>query len=312
MNFGRMRTIVAAVVFIGISLCIIAGVATGTLCGFGWSSIAALCPLGAVLSMVSAHSIIPQALICIVIAAVFVFVLGRAFCSWICPVSLWTKIKRFFKPVHKRQAEDDEKLARVQDIAKFEIAAAKGHSCESCGACKQHHAKLDSRHAVLGGSILASAVFGFPVFCLICPVGLSFATISILVGLFGHGDLNWSLAFVPFMLIVELVVLRKWCSRFCPLAALINLVGRFSKTARPEIDNSKCIEASRGVACSRCAAVCKYDVNLRHPEYGELPLHDCSRCMECVDACPADAISIRLLSKPASKSAAEKASIKQK
>ena len=40
-------------------------------------------------------------------------------------------------------------------------------------------AKLDSRHYVLGGALLSTAVFGFPVFCLVCPIGLTFATVLV-------------------------------------------------------------------------------------------------------------------------------------
>lgn len=301
MKFSRLRLVVASAVFIVLAVGIAVGYSTGTLCGLGWNEISVLCPLGAILSMMSSRTIIPQAVLCVVVAAVLVFLLGRAFCGWVCPVSIWTRIIDFFRPSKKRRAAAENRQHENQAIALEAIEAAKAAKkasggCASCGACggSKHHA-LDSRHAVLGGSVLASLAFGFPVFCLICPVGLSFAVISILVGLFAFGDFNWSLAFAPLFLIIELVVLKKWCSRFCPISALMSLVSRFGKTGRPQIDNAKCLETSKGVPCSQCATVCKYDINLRHPENGELALHDCTRCMECVEACPAQAISIRLV-----------------
>ncbi len=308
MKFSRLRLAVAAVIFAVFALCIVFGIATGTLCGISLGDISLLCPLGALLAMISSKTLIPQGILSIILAAIVVFLLGRAFCGWLCPVSLWSSIATFFKPVNKRKAEEDNKRDLNREIACYEIGCEKnggtadavsGGKEESCalhGICKQKHKALDSRHAVLGGALIASLLCGFPVFCLVCPIGLSFATVSILVSLFGLGDLSWSLLFAPVVLVIEIVFMRKWCSRFCPVSALLNLVGRFSKTLVPRIDDSKCLEKVEGAACSNCATACKYEINLRHPEYGELPAHDCTRCMECVDACPADAISIRLLS----------------
>ena len=97
------------------------------------------------------------------------------------------------------------------------------------------------------------------------------------------------------MLIVELVFLRKWCTRFCPLSALMNLVGRFSRTFVPVINDEKCLETAKGASCSKCAEVCQFDINLRHPDFGELTTADCTRCRACVDACPTRAITMPLL-----------------
>ena len=52
MKFKNARTAVAAVAFAALAVCLIAGVATGTWCGFGANDIAVLCPVGALLSMV--------------------------------------------------------------------------------------------------------------------------------------------------------------------------------------------------------------------------------------------------------------------
>ncbi len=44
--------------FAALAVCLIAGVATGTWCGFGANDIAVLCPVGALLSMVAAKTLI--------------------------------------------------------------------------------------------------------------------------------------------------------------------------------------------------------------------------------------------------------------
>lgn len=299
MKFENARTVVVAVAFVALAACFIANVAAGTWCGFGAGDIAVLCPVGALLSMVAAKTLIPRAVLSIVVAVALVLLLGRAFCGWVCPVTLWRRVGEFFKPVKKREAElaatsEENKALAAEEIEVLSAATREGHSCASCGACHaKRNAKFDSRHAVLGGAVLTTAVFGFPVFCLVCPVGLSFALVALVVSLFGAGDLNWSLLFVPAMLVIELVFLRKWCGRFCPISAFMSLFSRFSRTAVPVIDNERCLETAKGTACSRCATVCTFDVNLRHPDLGELPAHDCARCGDCIDACPTNAITFR-------------------
>ena len=299
MKIKNIRTIVAVVVFIILAAGVIANAAFGTLCGFGWQDLAVLCPVGALESMLAAKMLIPRGVISVVLIAVLIFVFGRTFCSWMCPISLLDRVRGFFTKKSKKQSEEHERIEHSRAIGEYEIANARGetHNCAACKVSKCTHKKLDSRHAVLGGALLSAAVFGFPIFCLICPVGLTFATVLVVTRLFGLGDVTWSAALIPALLLVEMLFLRKWCTRFCPLSALMNLVGRFSKTGRPEIDNSLCLETSKGVACGKCASVCQYDVNLRHPEYGELDLPDCSRCMDCVQACPAHAIKVPLVNK---------------
>ena len=296
MKTKNIRLVVVAVIFLVLSAGLIGYVGLGTLSGFGWQQIAALCPLGAFTTMIATKTFIPRAVVSIVIMGILVFLVGRAFCAWICPVLLLQKVKEFFSSAKSRKAKAKKKSDEALEIASFELGCKGG--CENCASkCATSRAKFDSRHYVLGGALLSTAIFGFPVFCLVCPVGLTFATVLLVWRLFAFGDMTIAAVLVPLMLIVEVFVLRKWCTRFCPLAALMNLVGRFSKTALPVINETKCLETVNGTPCSRCAVACDADINLRHPVYGERTLADCTRCRQCVDACPAHAISMPLVYK---------------
>ena len=302
MKLSKIRTIVAAAVFCILAICLIAGVNMGTLSGFGWDSFSALCPLGAFTTMLATKTLVPRAVFSIIIMALLVFLVGRAFCGWICPVPLIGKIREFFRSPKKRKALEKAKHDEAIDIARFELGCGgKGGDCGSCSACKEKRQKLDSRHYVLGGALLSTAIFGFPVFCLVCPIGLTFATVLVFWRLFANADMTWSVILIPLMLVIELVFLRKWCTRFCPMAGLMNLMSRFSRTWKPVIDDSKCLETSKGTPCSRCAIVCEADINLRHPEYGERTLADCMRCHACVEACPAGAITMPVVAKAGQK-----------
>ena len=297
MKLSKIRTIVAAAVFCILAVCLIAGINMGTLSGFGPGSFSALCPLGAITTMLATKTLVPRAVFSIIIMALLVFLFGRAFCGWICPVPVLGKLRAFFRSPKKRRELEQAKHDEALDIAKFELGCGGKGGCESCSACKQQRTKLDSRHYVLGGALLSTAIFGFPVFCLVCPIGLTFATVLVFWRLFANADMTVAVVLIPLMLIIELVFLRKWCTRFCPMAGLMNLMGRFSRTFKPVIDDAKCLETSRGTACSRCAMVCEADINLRHPGYGERTLADCTRCNACVDACPANAITMPVVAK---------------
>ena len=167
-----------------------------------------------------------------------------------------------------------------------------GHSCSSCA---EKRATFDSRHVILGGSLLSAAVFGFPVFCLICPVGLSVATFIALWRLLQFSEATLSLVVFPVILVAEIVLLRKWCHRFCPLGALLGLMARLNRTFRPTVAAESCLHCS-GASCSRCADVCPEGIDLHHPE-ASVSLAECTKCGECRDACPAHAISFPLLAR---------------
>lgn len=294
MKLSKVRTVVAAVVFIVLAAGLVAYNSFGTLSGFGWQTVSLLCPLGALASMIAAKMLIPRAVVSLVIMAVLVFLFGRMFCGWVCPVPVMQRIRAFFRPSKKRKQEQHDRAERSLKIANQELHC--GGGCKSCSSsCASKRAQFDSRHLVLGGSLLSAAIFGFPVFCLICPVGLSFAAVLLVWRLFAFGDMTITVVVVIAMLVLEMTLLRKWCTRFCPIAGLMNLVSRFSRTTLPEINDAKCLETTKGVACSCCATVCDADINLRHIEYGERTLADCTRCRACVDACPTKAISMPLI-----------------
>ena len=199
-------------------------------------------------------------------------------------------------------------LADVSDSAPASASAAAGgpSTCvpSTCAACagaaacakvlapvggKRDGVQLDSRHAVLVGTLASAAVFGFPVFCLICPVGLTFATIIGLWNLVQFNEPSWALVIFPIILIAEITVLRKWCSKICPISALVSLLSNLNVTLRPRVKADACLR-SRGVDCHACVDVCPEQLD---PHSKRIP--ECSKCGKCVDACPAKAIGIKLL-----------------
>ena len=124
MKLSKIRTIVAAVVFCVLAICLVAGISMGTLSGFGWDAFSALCPLGAFTTMLATKTMVPRAVFSIIIMALLVFVFGRAFCGWICPVPVLDKVRAFFRSPKKRKQLEQAKHDEMLDIAKFELGCA--------------------------------------------------------------------------------------------------------------------------------------------------------------------------------------------
>ncbi len=280
----------AIIVVVGIGFAAHAGF--GTLSDFGWQDISLICPMGALSTMLASKLLVPKALISLAVAAVAIILLGRVFCGWICPVPVVSKLREVFarrKPAENVKPDDE--------LSADEKAALKTSCSGSCSTCAEKRGAVDSRHLVLGGGLLSAAIFGFPVFCLVCPIGLTFASVLLLIRAFGVGDVSWSLIAVPALLLVEVVFFRKWCSKFCPLSALMSLVGHANKTFKPSIDDSKCLETSKGRTCEVCSKVCNEGINPRRPQLGASQMNECTRCRECIEHCPAGAISMPFLAK---------------
>ena len=182
----------------------------------------------------------------------------------------------------------NEELAQPA-LSKEELASLKSSDCSSCA---QKRAVFDSRHIVLGGTLLSAAVFGFPVFCLICPIGLTFGTIIIFWQWFGLNDISLSLLIYPAILIVELVILKKWCIKFCPLGAMLSLMSLPNRFFRPKVDKKQCLRA-KGEHCMICRDVCPEGLD-PHVTQG---MQECSKCGLCLEKCPASAITIPFTSK---------------
>ena len=185
-------------------------------------------------------------------------------------------------------------------------ASCPSSSCRDCALANRVKEKTDraaekTPYVILGGALASSAVFGFPVFCLICPVGLTFALTAALWRLFEFNETNWAILWFAGFLVLELLVLRRWCSRFCPLGALWTLASRFNRFLRPKAREDLCTRVTHGVACTICRDVCPEGIDPAEAAGNPMLLARCTKCGACAAACPTGAVHFPFLAGSAGK-----------
>ncbi|BFL04320.1 4Fe-4S binding protein [Eggerthella lenta] len=313
-NSKTLRTACALAIIAVVTVGFVTNVGIGTMSAPGIWDISILCPLGALGTMLASKMMVPRAVISLIAMVLLIVLFARAFCGWMCPVPLVQKLRGVFakkQPVKRDDAvgvdvdADAEPAAAPLTKAEADalsVSCSKGAKdaggCASCAA--KRGAAPDARHFVLGGALASTFIFGFPVFCLVCPIGLTFATILLVINLFAHGDVTWSLIVVPALLIAEVLLFKKWCHKLCPLSAFMSLIAKANKTFVPTIDDAKCLETAKGAACGACGRACEEGIDPRHPQLSRAAWSECTKCRACVDACPANAITMPLLPKRSS------------
>ena len=325
-KFTIARTITISSVFIVVLISFVFSTGAGTLSSIGWDAIAYICPLGVIETWLASWTFLPRTIVALILCVVIVIALGKVFCAWLCPVppirKFFTFEKKQEKPTLDAVTEEPAALMTSKDsieVEVVEIAEATGSgeaaieiptseldpineisipkcdpevvnaSCATsgCTSCAERRKKFDMRHVILGGSLLSTAIFGFPVFCLICPVGLTFASFIALWRLVGFNEPSWALLIFPLFLFIELFVLRKWCLKICPLGALMSLMSIPNRLFRPKVDEDKCLR-EKGIECSLCVGVCEEKLD---PHFSE-GMHECTKCGLCVEVCPVQAVKI--------------------
>lgn len=278
----RIRKAVRFLIVAVLLIALFAGWQTGTLCSVGYDAIAYICPLGALEAIFGSWAFVPRVLICLAVVVIVALVFGKAFCSWVCPVAPLSDLLRGRKAREKDECERTQAAHRVLERwSDTNAAQAEKH--------KPIRSRVDGRHVVLAGSLASAAVCGFPVFCLVCPIGLTFASAIALYRLIGFNEPAIEVLVFPALLVLELTVLRKWCHRFCPVGALLSLLSRGNRTFKPHVDASMCARHA-GSSCAACAQACPEHID-PCADLGDRSLAECTRCGACVNTCPAKALS---------------------
>lgn len=313
----RARTVTLLAVFVAVLVSLAFDSGLGTPSSFGIGEFFLLCPLGGLEALLASRALIPVTLISLAVVLVMALLLGRSWCAWGCPAPV---IRRFFKREPKftgigsgegpNAAEAGRAIEGVApacgsrscsgtatsaatDVPKAEGGCAAEAAVRGLWRARVSHVGRDPRTWTLAAVLAAALIAGFPLFCLVCPIGLTFGTVGSLWHLIVDKQVTMSVVVFPAALIVELVLYRKWCMNLCPIAGLLNIAGQFGPLFRPRINEGTCLRAD-GTACTVCTAVCSERIDM-HDADGAVQLGDCTRCGECARACPTASITFDAL-----------------
>ena len=224
-------------------------------------------PLAGAESIIASRRLISTLLISLLIPVVATLLLGRIFCSWICPMNLLL--------------EGTDKLRR---LLRFLELRPRDIRCSRT-----------IKYILLGLGLLLAAFLSTPVLGYIYPPAIISRELHDLVsGIFdraeaGHfgfwsGGLTWMSLILLGIALLEVTVSRRWwCRYICPGGALYSLLGRF-RLVRIKRSPARCIQ------CATCVTVCPQAlVPMR-----DLTGHECDNCGLCISHCNDQALDYAL------------------
>jgi ferredoxin-type protein NapH len=245
-----------------------------------------------------------QTVIAILFFVGLTVLLGNVFCSWVCPVG--TIIDSFDKSIEKCFPNVEAERAKR---SKQKRERKREGSSLGCPLCPLHKVNGVLAYGIIGSALVGAAVFRFPVFCAVCPIGIvsrgliHFKSMMSITRMW----MIWWLELLAVPVVATLLSLRErrfWCKRLCPVGAFLSMVGSLNPFIKPKVKYDRCIMKGCPVDCKgsrldicllcrsmddyMCEKVCPVDIDL----VGHGSLAKCTKCLECYIVCPYDAISL--------------------
>ncbi len=194
------------------------------------------------------------------------FILGRVFCSWLCPFGLLSEwVSDLRQWAYRKWSHYHHPPEALFPIPRWIV------------------------WILLSIEIIASMMVGTSLFSIYSPPGVIGREAMRLAffHIFG-GEIIFILIFLTF----ELFVARRgFCRYICPLGATLSLFGE-KRLLKVELEPAKCLDI-----CKICDnhEICTWGLM---PKLGEGSSIYCTNCGDCIDICPFDALRFSWKGKP--------------
>jgi len=225
----------------------------------------------------------------LVLHLVLALLVGRIYCSVLCPLGILQdfiyRIKIWYKRIAKKQKDLRLKYTKPLDILRYSVLGATAIS-----------------FLIFGGGLLVLWLdpysnFGRLVTALVKPVAVwgnnIIASVANDMGNYSFYNVSlytfsWTLLISSSILLIVLIVMvwrrqRLWCNTICPAGALLSLLSKYS-LIRVSIDDSKCVH------CRKCTQTCKSRC-IEDKQY-HVDTSRCVSCYNCLTVCKYDAIGL--------------------
>ncbi len=220
---------------------------------FSFYGITVTHPLAVLEAVLAAKVVYLPLLMAALFPLIITLLLGRIFCSWLCPVGFLLELNQRLRGfLRKKGIARDVRLRDYRyHLLGFSLVLTFFFATPVVSAFDPPH------------------VFGRELFYLFTYHSVSLGGITLLAGIF---------------IFEALASERAWCRSFCPAGGFLSLLGA-KRLLRIQKKKERCI------LCGECNIACPY--NLRPVELGiDKDFNDktCDNCGLCRDACPAGAL----------------------
>ncbi|EKD39698.1 MAG: hypothetical protein ACD_75C00319G0004 [uncultured bacterium] len=199
-------------------------------------------PLEGLESLLIAKAPYGPSIVGTVIPVAIALLLGRVFCSWLCPISFLLELVDRVRGRLARSSSLVNKLVVAKKVLWFTLIA----------------------------ELLISLVLGTPLFVFLSPPGL--VGREIMMAVFFH-KLAIEGVLIVAILLLELLTRRFFCRTFCPLGGLLAFLGR-NRKLRVQLTPENCS------TCGKCARHCPMVLDPAKGESDSAYCWNCGDCVD--------------------------------